>query len=74
MKFCVIVGKIIFFILEAICAIVSACIFVATVACYSSLASVGIAYVGILLIITSILGVLNALMTLYFFLTRVGED
>lgn len=57
--------KIIFIILEFICAVISAFIFVATITTAYMLIEAGITYVFILLCITSILSVINCLYLIY---------
>lgn len=66
--------KTIFIILEFICAVISAFIFVATITTAYMLIEAGITYVFILLCIASILSVINCLYLICKTISKSGEN
>lgn len=72
-KFFSVFGKILFLILEVICAVVSALLVVGTFCASKSFAALGLSHITILILIASILGVFNVFVTLYTFLKKEDD-
>lgn len=72
-KFFTVFGKILFLVLEVICAVVSALLVVGTFCASASFAALGITHITVLLFISSILGVFNVFVTLYTFLKKEDD-
>ena len=72
-KFFTVFGKILFLILEVICAIVSALLVVGTFCVSKSFAILGLTHISVLLLIASILGIFNVFVTLYTFLRKEDD-
>lgn len=72
-KFFSVFGKILFLVLEVICAVVSALLVIGTFCASASFSALGITHITVLLFISSILGVFNVFVTLYTFLKKEDD-